>query len=149
MIRCSSTSFGREESFSSWGTSTSSGSDGLLDDEGDDKENCRPLILRCFSLSSDEKVMRRQSSFISNSSTTDFMDCQDDNVKENNRLEDIIQCSQSDKSQKLFLFSASFPYHIEWANSEWSKVSGWSSDEIIGMKYLYIFNAYLWFRIYF
>lgn len=52
---------------------------------------------------------------------------------ENNRLEDIIQCSQGDKSQKLLVFSASYPYHIEWANSEWSKLSGWSSDEIIGM----------------
>jgi hypothetical protein len=141
MLRCSTTtSFGREESFSSWGTSTSSESDGLLDDEGD-KENCRPLITRSFSLSSDERVMRRQSSFISTSTTTDFMDCQDENVTENNRLEDIIQCSHSDKTQKLLVFSASFPYHIEWANGEWSKVSGWSSDEIIGMKKnIYILN---------
>lgn len=79
-----------------------------------------------------------------------------------NRLEDIIQCSNtgktnspadqlthfnstplhlltadlnqffSDKNARILITSASYPFHVEWVNSEWSRKCGWSSDEILG-----------------
>jgi PAS domain-containing protein len=91
-----------------------------------------PNRQRLRSLSMDEKKLHRKSSFIG--SKTDFGDCEDRGVA-SNLLEDIIQCSTKDRKQKILIFSSSYPYHIEWANSEWSKISGWSSDEISGKLY--------------
>jgi hypothetical protein len=48
-----------------------------------------------------------------------------------NRLEDILQCSQG-LGQRIVVTSATYPYHVEWINSEWSKACGWQSDEILG-----------------
>ena len=84
-------------------------------------------------------------------------------VLTSNRLEDILQCSNigkknklsgtclnsfhikftsltdgklklfsSDKNARILITSASYPFHVEWVNSEWSRKCGWSSDEILG-----------------
>ena len=140
----STTSYGKESlSWSSWSTSSSDHDDDGLqtaefieDSESDVTSKCsdsddylHPACLTLRSLSPTEKSLRKKASFIRGAS--DFGDFEDRCVA-SNRLEDIIQCSVDDKSQKILVFSSSFPYHIEWANSEWSKVSGWSSDEIVG-----------------
>ena len=49
-----------------------------------------------------------------------------------NSLHDIIQCKTEDQDIKLIVTSASFPYHIEWVSSAWSKMCGWSCDEVLG-----------------
>ena len=144
----STTSYGRESiSWSSWCTSST-----IPDEESQDSALCmdeptdcdagstrpdeylHPACLALRSLSDTEKSLRRKSSFIGGA--TDFGDCKDRCVT-SNRLEDVIQYSRDDKTQKFLVFSSSFPYHIEWANSEWSKISGWSSDEILGKCFLF------------
>ena len=52
-------------------------------------------------------------------------------VIRSNRLEDILQCSEN-VSQRIVVTSATYPYHVEWINSVWSKACGWRSDEILG-----------------
>ena len=52
-------------------------------------------------------------------------------VIQSNRLEDILQCSEN-VSQRIVVTSATYPYHVEWINSVWSKACGWRSDEILG-----------------
>lgn len=142
----STTSYGKESlSWSSWSTSSSSpDNDGLqtatfiedcsdcdaVSKSSDSDDYLHPACLTLRSLSPTEKSLRKKASFIRGAS--DFGDFEDRCVA-SNRLEDVIQCSFDDKCQKFLVFSSSFPYHIEWANSEWSKVSGWSSDEIVGM----------------
>ena len=49
-----------------------------------------------------------------------------------NSLHDVIQCISEDQDIKLIVTSASFPYHIEWVSSGWSKMCGWSCDEVLG-----------------
>jgi hypothetical protein len=49
-----------------------------------------------------------------------------------NSLHDVIQCISEDQDIKLIVTSASFPYHIEWVSSAWSKMCGWSCDEVLG-----------------
>ena len=49
-----------------------------------------------------------------------------------NSLHDVIQCTTDDQDIKLIVTSASFPYHIEWVSSAWSKMCGWSCDEVLG-----------------
>lgn len=56
-----------------------------------------------------------------------------DNIM-SNRLEDILQCSKILR-QRIVVTSATYPYHVEWTNSEWSKACGWQSDEILGIKF--------------
>ena len=51
-----------------------------------------------------------------------------------NRLEDILQCSGG-LGQRVVVTSATFPYHVEWTNTEWSKACGWQSDEILGTSH--------------
>ena len=55
-----------------------------------------------------------------------------EHVIESNRLEDILQCSEN-LSQRIVVTSATYPYHVEWINSVWSKACGWRSDEILGI----------------
>ena len=50
-----------------------------------------------------------------------------------NLLEDILQCSQG-VVQRIVVTSATYPYHVEWTNSDWSKACGWQSDEILGTE---------------
>ena len=57
-----------------------------------------------------------------------------DNIM-SNRLEDILQCSNILR-QRVVVTSATYPYHVEWTNSEWSKACGWQSDEILGIKFM-------------
>lgn len=52
-----------------------------------------------------------------------------------NLLEDILQCSQG-AVQRVVVTSATYPYHVEWTNSDWSKACGWQSDEILGKEIL-------------
>ena len=49
-----------------------------------------------------------------------------------NRLEDIIQCANENQDHRVLVTSASFPYHVEWVSASWSRVCGWSCDEILG-----------------
>ena len=49
-----------------------------------------------------------------------------------NSLHDVIQCKTDDQDIKLIVTSASFPYHIEWVSGAWSKMCGWSCDEVLG-----------------
>jgi hypothetical protein len=136
----STSSYGQASlSWSSWSTSTTT-----PDDESDQTTTfiagstdattscCNEYLhdecptLR--TLSSIGHYLQRKTSFVTGAS--DFDGCELSIAS--NRLEDVIRCSCEDKSQKFLVFSSSFPYHIEWANSEWSKISGWSSDEVIG-----------------
>ena len=52
-----------------------------------------------------------------------------------NRLEDILQCPEV-FGQRVIVTSATYPYHVEWTNSEWSKACGWQSDEILGKFFI-------------
>ena len=59
---------------------------------------------------------------------------QPDNSKNailSNRLEDILQCTHG-VGQRVVVTSATYPYHVEWTNTEWTKACGWQSDEIVG-----------------
>ena len=53
-----------------------------------------------------------------------------------NRLEDIIQCANENQDHRVLVTSASFPYHVEWVSASWSRVCGWSCDEILGERIL-------------
>ena len=137
----STTSYGKSSiSWSSWSTGSTIPYEDMEDtadipecSSDSDTAKCaeeylNPACPTLRSLSSTEKSLRKTCSFIGGAS--DFGGCEDRRV-DSNRLEDIIACSKSG-GQKFLVFSSSFPYHIEWANCEWSKVSGWSSDEVLG-----------------
>ena len=49
-----------------------------------------------------------------------------------NRLEDIIQNASGNQDHRVMITSASFPYHVEWVSSSWSKLCGWHCHEILG-----------------
>lgn len=137
----SASSYGEASlSWSSWSTSTTT-----ADDESEQTATfmeSAPSAKPCMeeylhqgcptlqSMSRTEHLLRRKTSFVNGAS--DFEGCELSIAS--NRLEDVIRCSSGDKSQKFLVFSSSFPYHIEWANSEWSKISGWSSDEVVGKR---------------
>jgi hypothetical protein len=36
----------------------------------------------------------------------------------------------------VLITSASYPFHVEWVSSDWSKKCGWSSDEILGTIFI-------------
>jgi hypothetical protein len=46
-------------------------------------------------------------------------------------LEEFLE---RDEKKMLMLTSACSPFHIEWVNSAWSKICGWSSEEIQGAE---------------
>ena len=137
----SASSYGEASlSWSSWSTSTTA-----ADDESeqtatyiDNAQSAKPCMDEYLhrgsptrqTVSRAEHLLRRKTSFVNGAS--DFDGCELSIAS--NRLEDVIRCSSGDKSQKFLVFSSSFPYHIEWANSEWSKISGWSSDEVVGKR---------------
>lgn len=135
----STTSYGKSSiSWSSWSTGSTTPYEERADipdcSSDSDTTKCteeylHPACLTLRSLSPTEKSLRKTCSFIGGAS--DFGDCEDRCVA-SNRLEDVIACPKDCKGQKFLVFSSSFPYHIEWANCEWSKVSGWSSDEVLG-----------------
>jgi len=57
-----------------------------------------------------------------------------DVMKKPHYLEDILQCSNdSGPGQRVVVYSATFPYHIEWISSQWSKACGWKSEEVLGL----------------
>jgi hypothetical protein len=58
-------------------------------------------------------------------------------ILESNRLEDVIQCATEHQRHKLVVTSANYPFHIEWINSDWTKLCGWASEEVIGYNYLF------------
>jgi hypothetical protein len=88
------------------------------------------------------KRMKRPSSFMSSECTSVLRKSKQENeciqdtkrpcVLASNNLQDIIQCATGDQNQKLIVTSASFPYHVEWVSSSWSKLCGWSCDEVLG-----------------
>lgn len=136
----STSSYGQSSlSWSSWSTNTTTPDEGsekadmFIDDTPESISKCSDAYLHeaCSTLRSlsSSDLLKRKSSFVTGGAC-DFDGCELSIAS--NRLEDVIRCSSEAQSQKFLVFSSSFPYHIEWANSEWSKVSGWSSDEIIG-----------------
>lgn len=150
-----STSYSDESiSLSSWSSSTTSSTHDEeamlstpLDDDAEcpssyEEDLCCPTYRRLRSLSTCEKKIHRKKSFLGSFSNDFSHEILGDYAVSSNKLEDIIQCAQ-DKNEKLLVFSSSYPYHIEWANSEWSKISGWSSDEIVGMYVCYIICYYI------
>ena len=60
-----------------------------------------------------------------------------------NRLADIIQCYNGHQDQRVLITSASYPYHVEWVSSAWSKMCGWTSDEVLGKSCSYPFSSVL------
>jgi hypothetical protein len=62
-------------------------------------------------------------------------------ILKSNRLEDVIQCASEHQGHKLCVTSANYPFHIEWINSDWTKLCGWASEEVLGYNSLfYIFS---------
>jgi hypothetical protein len=56
-----------------------------------------------------------------------------DTIKKPHYLEDILQVSKDfEPGQRVVVTSATFPYHVEWISSQWSKACGWKSEEVIG-----------------
>lgn len=95
----------------------------------------RPFSLMSHSVSSIEKDTFERGLRI---------DTKQSSVLTSNRLEDVIQCGSSDHCPKVVVTSASFPYHVEWVSSSWTKTCGWSCDEILGEEqYASILNSSL------
>jgi hypothetical protein len=59
-------------------------------------------------------------------------------ILESNRLEDVIQCANEHQRYKLIVTSANHPFHIEWVSSEWTKICGWASEEVLGDNSLHV-----------
>jgi hypothetical protein len=47
------------------------------------------------------------------------------------RLDEVVSCNHED-GLKIIVIAATYPFHVEWTNGEWSRACGWSSEEIQG-----------------
>lgn len=86
----------------------------------------RPVSV--ISSSFDSPYSRHRKSFVEDSARESMRSV----TLHSNRLEDIIQCAKENQDYRVLVTSASFPYHVEWVSASWSKVCGWSCDEILG-----------------
>lgn len=48
-------------------------------------------------------------------------------------LADVIQCANEHQHLKLVVTSVDYPFHIEWLSSDWSKLMGWNSEDVLGL----------------
>lgn len=127
---------------------TSGRADGIsIYDDKKKNDTDSTTMLATAQLNSAEEISRRTkrpSSFMSPETSSVLRkskqenDCSQDTkrpcVLASNNLQDIIQCGTGDQNQKLIVTSASYPYHVEWVSSSWSRLCGWSCDEVLGKR---------------